>query len=309
MKKLILMCVFCGILLCGCGNKYDTVVIGADDDSQISYDSNGGFSVFKDIGKEYKLFDNSRVVNAYLNNNTEELSELEADILNAAKEVLDEIKSNAETDYEIELAVHDYIVSSSTYDKKAIAAVGDVQENSENPYGILINKTGICLGYTTTFQLFMDMAEIPCITVYSEDDKGDEHAWNQVKIDGNWYYVDCTWNDPVPENVGRPALHDYFNVTEEAMEESGHRWNKEKCHEATSYEKSYYVMEAVQVERVEEIEKLVEQASLDEKAEIVIKTKSEFYDFYDIFRGGGKVAYYDSHIKHGDYYYIVYSFY
>lgn len=43
----------------------------------------------------------------------------------------------------------------------------------------------------------MDMLEVECITVYgTPNSSGVEHSWNQVKLDGDWYCVDCAWDDP-----------------------------------------------------------------------------------------------------------------
>lgn len=298
----------CLLFFTACEEKYETKVIGGDESSVGEISGSDSFEVFADYGKSYDVFVNSRVVAAYKSGDTSELSQLELDIYNAAKEVFDEIKKTCTTDYEIELAVHDYIVGSSTYDKQAISAISKPMENSENPYGILVNKTGICLGYTTTFQLFMDMAEIPCLTIYSEDDDGEEHAWNQVKIDGKWYYVDCTWDDPVPEGEGRPPFHTYFNVTEEFMHDSGHRWDTGDCNTADSYDAGYLVKEGVTVANDNDIKEAVKQAVKDGKSDVALKA-DEVFEFKDLYTGGGKIAYFESEVDYGGERYALYVMY
>lgn len=316
MKKGLIAILVCAAFLCGCSEEYPTQVFQST--SANSSESNkaeknnvydGDFLLFKDIGKSYKLFNNSRITEAYLTGNTEKLSDFELEIYNAASRKLDEIKLTAKTDYEIELAVHDFIVESSTYDQQAISALGIPCENSENPYGILINHTGICLGYTTTFQLFMDMAQIPCLTVYSEDKAGDEHAWNEVEIGGDWYYVDCTWDDPVPDEDGRPAYHEYFNISEEYMDESGHRWKTEECHPTESYDYSYYVREGIRVSDEDEIKEAIKNAAKADKANVVLMTEKMFFDEFLPFIGGGKIAYPTSKIKVDGTEYFLYTLY
>ncbi|KEH88818.1 hypothetical protein Z965_04275 [Clostridium novyi A str. BKT29909] len=58
-----------------------------------------------------------------------------------------------------------------------------------------------------------------------------QHVWNMVYIDGNWYYVDATWDDPVPYVLGGINYH-YYNLSDYEMElgENGeaHIWDKTK---------------------------------------------------------------------------------
>ena len=42
------------------------------------------------------------------------------------------------------------------------------------------------------------------------------HAWNLVQLDGQWYHVDVTWDDPAPDRYGQ-VLHDYFLVTDQEI--------------------------------------------------------------------------------------------
>jgi len=258
------------------------------------------------VGKGYKLFDNSRVVSAYKSCDDSGLSDFERDIYDEAKKILDEIKVTATSDYEIELAVHDYIVGSSTYDRDAISALEKPKKNSENPYGILINKTGICLGYTTTFQLFMDMAEIPCKTIYAEDDDGDEHAWNQVEIDGKWYYVDCTWDDPVPEEKDRPPFHEFFNVTEDYMWKSGHRWDRDKCEESNSFKNSYLYKEAVEIYSWDDIRDVMKQAVDNGKGDVSVVADKSFDGYDEVMTGGGKIFELETVINYKSQKYLLY---
>ena len=74
---------------------------------------------------------------------------------------------------------HDYITSHTAYDA-----------NYCNPYYVFKKGKGICMSYALAFQRILTEMKIPCIYV-----KGDNHAWNMVRIDGKWYGVDVTWDD------------------------------------------------------------------------------------------------------------------
>ncbi len=189
--------------------------------------------------KETKMYDTSGISNAYLSGDSYKLSQTDKEILEKAAEILDKITNDKMSDYEKELAVHDYLVSYATYDEKALGALGGPNTNSDNPYGTLINGKAICSGYTTTFQMFMDMLKIPCKTILAEDEDGDDHAWNMVELDGDWYYVDVTWDDPIPDHENRPVSHKYFNVTEKFLRANRHCWDSSDLPKADSTKYAY----------------------------------------------------------------------
>ena len=104
---------------------------------------------------------------------------------------------------------------------------------------MLVGGYGICLGYATTFQLLMDLAGVECITVVGASyGSTSDHAWNLVRLEGEWYAVDPTWNDPTGgENVageaGSRLHHRYFNVTSDYLRDTDHQWDYLSVPEAT----------------------------------------------------------------------------
>jgi len=61
----------------------------------------------------------------------------------------------------------------------------------------------------------------------------DEHIWNLVYLDGNWYHLDLTWDDPISDiNVSRST---YFLITTETLEkinDKAHNFDKNIYSEA-----------------------------------------------------------------------------
>lgn len=180
------------------------------------------------IGEQNKQID--RIVNAYLKKDESLLDNAEdIFILKEATRILNKIVRDGMKDDEKERAVHDYIIRHNTYDTDAFSEVKKINPESYRMYGFFKNNKSVCLGYTRSFQLFMDMLEIPCITIHSYSVAGrerEEHAWNMVKLDDKWYHVDVTWDDPVPDNGY--ISHQFFNVTDKIMADSGHIWNNKK---------------------------------------------------------------------------------
>ena len=65
-------------------------------------------------------------------------------------------------------------------------------------YGVLVNHTGVCESYANAFYMCMKALDIPCKVINGmANGMGGwaAHAWNQVLVDGKWYYIDCTWDD------------------------------------------------------------------------------------------------------------------
>ena len=106
------------------------------------------------------------------------------------------------------LAVHDWMVNYANYDQTYMEA-------SQTVEGFIYNRTAVCAGYAKTFEYFMTVLGIPCETVESAD-----HAWNRVAVNGQWYYIDVTWDDPIytVNGVRRDKLsHTYFMISEAQM--------------------------------------------------------------------------------------------
>ena len=102
----------------------------------------------------------------------------------------------AGSDYERITQVHDYLIDSIEYDSS-----NGNSELSHTLYGALVNKTAVCDGYTKAFKYILDNIGISCVEVCGEarNSSGvvESHAWNDVLLDGKWYAVDVTWDDPI----------------------------------------------------------------------------------------------------------------
>lgn len=198
-----------------------------------------------DIVEEYDpeneltpIYDNTAIIEAYQNKDASSLDEKQLAVYNAALEAISEFYREGLSEEEIVLAAHDWIVTNVTYDVNMLLPIPFQTEDSENPYGALIKGQGICMGYTTTFQLFMNMLGVESIIIRGSGD-GEEHAWNMVNLDGAWYHVDVTWNDFVPDEDDRPPFHIYFLVPDYAME-INHDWDRDAAPTATADDRIYY---------------------------------------------------------------------
>lgn len=135
--------------------------------------------------------------------------------------VIDETITEDMDDFEKIIAVHDYLVVNSVYT--------DSEEASylATALSILENGQGQCQGYSEAFAAIMIISGVETRVISGKAFDSEmhfvPHAWNQVKVDGVWYHVDVTWNDPIPD-TGKSALHTYLLRSDEFFE-NDHLWS------------------------------------------------------------------------------------
>lgn len=151
------------------------------------------------------------------------MEEKQKEIADEVKRVIDEIIDEDMSELEKELAINQYLCDTAEYDMKALenaeendfAEVDEEYNDSFTPYGVLLNKTGVCASYAGAFKLLADEAGLECIVVTGDLEGELPHAWNKVKIDGEWQIVDSTNNDNelifnallnLPDNVAGKVL-------------------------------------------------------------------------------------------------------
>ncbi len=123
----------------------------------------------------------------------------------AAADYLEGIEADW-TDYEKVRAVFDRVVRRTDY---------QADQRDQSLYQVLVNGEGVCAGYARTVQYLLNRLGIFC-TYITGTARGGSHAWNLVRLDGEYYYLDATWGDPVFLGGAFPADfvdYRYFCVT------------------------------------------------------------------------------------------------
>lgn len=87
------------------------------------------------------------------------------------------------------LYIHDYIIKNCTYEVNMDNDLG------ATAYGCLVGGSANCEGYAKAFVYLAGKAGVTSIVVTGMTDEGENHAWNQVEIGGEWYNLDVTWDD------------------------------------------------------------------------------------------------------------------
>ena len=151
----------------------------------------------------------TKIVITYTSNAREEQQKLDA----AINELNSRVDISGMTDEEIVLAYHEYLTSTVAYAYAAYlqGSLGGAHEY--DMYGALVNHSSVCQGYAETMFYLLKKAGLSCAIASSQN---INHAWNIAKVNGKWYHVDATWDDPVWDMPGR-SNHDYFLVSFDTM--------------------------------------------------------------------------------------------
>ena len=94
-------------------------------------------------------------------------------------------------------AIHDYIITHVQYDTT-------MNQGVNAPYFALTQGKTLCQGYAMLFYQMAKEENIPVRLISgTAGSKKIGHAWNLVQVDGVWYHLDATWDDPIPDVAGR----------------------------------------------------------------------------------------------------------
>lgn len=136
-------------------------------------------------------------------------------------------------------AVHDTLIRSTVYAE-------DSGDRVQTAAGALEDGRAVCAGYARAFQAMCDGAGID---VYYVEDDDMTHAWNVVRLYGETCFIDCTYDDPVPDQGARVS-RDFFLCPAEKLRAS-HSWN-ERLYE--QFLDSRYPADFAYIQRMQDLE-------------------------------------------------------
>ena len=172
------------------------------------------------LNVESTTYKNNKTYNVFINNGDKEnyladgftSKEQIEQCENLIDSVTNQILSKATgSNYDKAKKIHDLLVNNLTYDSSVS------KNNIYNIYGALVNRECVCEGYAKSYKYLLNKVGIKCVivigTATNSSGKTENHSWNYIELDGNWYAVDVTWDDPVVlgnGGISAAAKYKYF---------------------------------------------------------------------------------------------------
>ena len=197
------------------------------------------------------------------------------EIRGRALEWLSDIPSDA-SEYDKVKAVYEKIIFSTDYDLNA--------SDNQNIASVFLGNSSVCQGYAKATQYLLNHLGVMCTLVQGTVDTGEAHAWNLVRVDGDYYYVDTTWGDAsyrMEDGSGQEELpeinYDYLCVTTQELLRTHCIESVVAMPECTATQANYYVREGVYFTSydAEQMQSIFDRAWESGRTEITLKCADE----------------------------------
>lgn len=218
-----------------------------------------------EIAGEYMIKSTLPISDAYKSGDTSKLSDSDKETLDMAKEVIDEVITEEMTPFEKELAIYQFLIRGMKNSTGILTVINTGVGEYYTPHDVLKYRSAVCVGYATTFRMFMQMLDIDCMVVHST---GLGHSWDLVKLDGEWYHTDCYMDSDT-------SGFENFNMTDEECANMGHEWNQDFFPAADGNKFNYMLSVAEEIKDIYAVPKWVMEAVKEKKTAISCTFKKE----------------------------------
>jgi len=195
-----------------------------------------------------------------------------------ASDVIGRIITPGMSELEKQIAINNYLTSTASYDH---AALENAKQNnfrnvdarfndSFTAYGVLINKSGVCQGFSKAFKLLADEAGLDSIVVTGLMHGTMPHAWNRVRIGEDWMTIDTT------NNRNERTPNNFFNLPDQfarqILVEDNKALTTSDGFRGANYNLEYYRMR----DRFHSLEQIAEVLAADLRANGTTVRRTEF---------------------------------
>ncbi len=195
-------------------------------------------------GNKYTLkftpYPGEKISIAYLSGDTSSLTDDELEVLEIAELIVDSVKLYSSDPIELEMNIHDLLVETIEYNySNALIDDHDNIPRHMTAVGAILDGSANCQGYADAFYMLATMAGFNVGKMSVEAEIG--HMINTIELDGKWYVIDVTFDDPIGKGDNTIPSYSHFNIGRDRCDE--YEWNElMEYHPITEYtdEKFYF---------------------------------------------------------------------
>ena len=155
-----------------------------------------------------------------------------------AEEILSRVPDD-DSDYEKVKFIYEWIIDNTEYNENST--------DNQNISSVFINHSSVCQGYTMATKFLLDKMGIFCTVVYGTA-ADENHAWNLVKMDGTYCFVDTTWGDSSYNSAENAELtrtsYNYFGCNSDILKRTHIISERGELPDCSSLDEYYYVKES-----------------------------------------------------------------
>ncbi len=154
-------------------------------DSQKTSDSNVYSYVIPEAGRYFLQYVVTDATGASVTVNDHRYETASDALKQKVAEIVAECTTDGMSDYQMALNLHDWLCENASYDDSLTIY---------DPSGVLLQGTGVCESFALAYEMLLKEVDIDTAYVTGQAN-GGPHAWNMVKLGGEWYHVDVTWDE------------------------------------------------------------------------------------------------------------------
>ena len=219
------------------------------------------------VAEQYEIRSTKAISDAYLKNDDSALNDEDKETLKLAKKILEKATKKCKTSYEKEKAIYNWMYKHIGQQDGAIISMPLEQENTFTPGGVLKGRNAVCVGYATTFRLFMNMLGMECHIVHN-----DGHSWDLVQLDDDqWYHVDIYYD------VSRTSQYSNFNMPD-GIAKNSHEWDGSMLPVAKGTKYTYPLQNYEEIKDLYAVPKKLKKTMEKKKTALCLKFKKKLTD-------------------------------
>lgn len=188
----------------------------------------------------------------------------------SVKSIVSSVVTANMSDYDKELALHDYVVNNVDYDYANLVK-NTIPDDSYTAYGALIKKVAVCEGYAEAMNKLLTAAGVTSYIINGFGN-GVAHEWNLVNIQGGIYHLDATFDDPV-STKGKVITHNYFNVNDTQVSKD-HTFNNADYPISKAVAANYFVVNNLLASNKSKYYEIIKNELINKSPVIDIRTSS-----------------------------------